>query len=99
MNLPSIQAYLRQQQVDGWLLYNFRDLNPIAASVAGLSWPGTRRWFLWIPADGRPRWLVHAIEGQTVEDADPQLQEEVLHYVSWQDMADRLPHLLGNESG
>ena len=99
MNLANVQTYLRQQQADGWLLYNFRDLNPIAVSVAGLSWPGTRRWFLWIPAEGRPRWLVHAIETQTVEDADSQLQGEVLQYVSWREMADRLPQLLGNESG
>ena len=97
MDLSSVQAYLRQQQVDGWLLYNFRDLNPIAASVAGLSWPGTRRWFLWIPAHGRPRWLVHAIEGQVVQDAKPQLRGDVLQYVSWQEMADRLPELLGGD--
>ncbi len=85
--------------MDGWLLYNFRDLNPIAASVAGLSWPGTRRWFLWIPANGEPRWLVHAIEGQVVNDALPQLRGTTLKYVSWQEMADRIPELLGISSG
>ena len=97
MNLGSVQDYLRQQQVDGWLLYNFRDLNPIAVSVAELAWPGTRRWFLWIPAQGSPRWLVHAIEGQVAQDAEPQLRGDVLQYVSWQEMADRLRELLGGD--
>ncbi len=87
MDLSKVQAYLREQGVDGWLLYNFRDLNPIAAAVAGLSWPGTRRWFLWIPAAGEPRWLVHAIERQVVHDAHAQLRGEILYYVSWEEMA------------
>lgn len=99
MDLSRVQAFLRQQQVDGWLLYNFRDLNPIAVAVAGLSWPGTRRWFLWIPADGPPRWLVHAIEGQVVQDADAQLRGEVLQYVSWQEMTERLKELVGSKDG
>jgi len=28
MQLAVLQEYLRSQAVDGWLLYNFRDLNP-----------------------------------------------------------------------
>ena len=99
MDLSKVQAYLREQGVDGWLLYNFRDLNPIAAAVAGLSWPGTRRWFLWIPAAGEPRWLVHAIERQVVHDAHAQLRGEVLYYVSWEEMASQLPVLVGREAG
>ena len=36
---------LREHGYDGWLLYNFRDLNPIAQAVVGLSHGGSRRWF------------------------------------------------------
>ena len=90
MDLRHIQAYLQEQGVDGWLLYNFRDLNPIAISVAGLPSGGSRRWFLWIPAHGAPRWLIHAIEGNMFVDARPELAGEKLRYVSWQEMAQKL---------
>lgn len=99
MNLRRIQAFLHEQAVDGWLLYNFRDLNPIAISVAGLASGGSRRWFLWIPAQGEPRWLIHAIEGNMFLDADPDLAGEQIRYVSWQEMAESLPRLLGMETG
>jgi Xaa-Pro dipeptidase len=66
LDLPAIQAALRADGVDGWLLYDFRGLNPIAADVTGvLRQPGhlaTRRWYYLIPAQGEPRALVHAIE-------------------------------------
>src|SRR5205814_531218 len=51
---------------DGWLLYDFRGLNPIAADVTSVGRQGghlaTRRWYYLIPATGEPRGLVHAIE-------------------------------------
>ena len=68
MNLPQVQSYLREQGYDGWLLYNFRDLNPIAQSVVGLTHGGSRRWFCWIPAQGQPSWLIHAIESNMFAD-------------------------------
>src|SRR5678815_5336174 len=66
LDLPAIQAALRQDGADGWLLYDFRGLNPIAADVTGVLRQGghlaTRRWYYLIPATGTPRALVHAIE-------------------------------------
>jgi Xaa-Pro aminopeptidase len=65
-----IQEVLRAEQVDGWLLYDFRRLNPIAAEVTGVTRQkghlATRRWFYLIPANGEPRALVHAIERNTL---------------------------------
>lgn len=94
MNVSQIQSYLRDQGYDGWLLYNFRDLNPIAIGVAGLANGGSRRWFLWIPAQGAARWLVHGIEGHMFNLAADELQGERLRYVSWQEMAEKLPVLM-----
>ncbi|MGE3959431.1 MAG: M24 family metallopeptidase [Vicinamibacterales bacterium] len=66
LDLPAIQAALRADGLDGWLLYDFRGLNPIAAEVTGVQKQGghlaTRRWYYLIPASGEPRALVHAIE-------------------------------------
>src|SRR5713101_4467977 len=66
IDIGAIQTALRADGIDGWLLYDFRGLNPIAADIAAVGRGGghltTRRWFYLIPADGEPRGLVHAIE-------------------------------------
>jgi Xaa-Pro aminopeptidase len=65
-----IQDALRAEQIDGWLLYDFRRLNSIAADITGVTRQkghlATRRWFYLIPANGEPRALVHAIEKNTL---------------------------------
>src|SRR2546423_192395 len=66
IDIAGIQAALATDGIDGWLLYDFRGLNPIAAGVARVNERGghlaTRRWYYLIPASGEPRALVHAIE-------------------------------------
>ncbi len=70
LDIPAIQAALRGQSLDGWLLYDFRGINPIAVDVTGVGRQGghlaTRRWYYLIPAAGEPRGLVHAIESQAL---------------------------------
>ncbi|HXH07463.1 MAG TPA: M24 family metallopeptidase [Vicinamibacterales bacterium] len=70
LEIPAVQRALRQDQLDGWLLYDFQGSNPIAAALAGVAAPGrltTRRWYYLIPASGPPRGLVHAIERHTLD--------------------------------
>lgn len=86
-DLSLIQAYLQKEAVDGWLLYGFRDQNPIALAVAGLRSAGSRRWFLWIPRSGPPSWIVQAIERTTFLDLPTALAGEVHLYITWQEMA------------
>jgi Xaa-Pro aminopeptidase len=66
LDIGAVQAALRADGLDGWLLYDFRGLNPIAADVSGVGRQGghlaTRRWYYLIPATGEPRGLVHKIE-------------------------------------
>ena len=66
LDIAAIQAALRADGVDAWLLYDFRGLNSIAADITAVARQGghlaTRRWFYLIPANGEPRGLVHAIE-------------------------------------
>jgi Xaa-Pro dipeptidase len=95
VNLETIQAYLQLNHLDGWLLYDFRGQNPIALHVAGLENSGSRRWFLWIPAEGRPSWLIHAIERGTFVDIKPELDGTRHIYIGWQQLAELLPIFLG----
>ena len=64
-DLSAIQRALREDGLDGWLLYDFHGSNPIARRVTGLGGSGkltTRRWYYLVPASGEPRALVHGIE-------------------------------------
>ncbi len=99
VNLRQIQDALSHRSLHGWLLYGFRDQNPVATHVAGLSSSGSRRWFLWIPAQGRPRWLIHAIERSTFAHLAPELAGETRTYVSWQELEQGVAWLVAPEDG
>jgi Xaa-Pro dipeptidase len=73
MALPieAVQRALKEEKLDGWLLYDFHGSNPIAARLSGLASSGkmaTRRWYYFVPATGAPRGLVHAIERHNLDD-------------------------------
>jgi Xaa-Pro dipeptidase len=59
--LPEIQAAIRAEGLDGWLLFDFHGQNPVAAALLGLG-KTTRRSFALIPSEGEPELLLHAIE-------------------------------------
>jgi Xaa-Pro aminopeptidase len=72
MSLPlsTIQRTLAMEQIDGWLLYDFHGLNPIAVKMTGLAGSdrmASRRWFYFIPATGTPKKIVHAIESSVLD--------------------------------
>jgi Xaa-Pro dipeptidase len=91
--LPEIRSALRSEGLDGWLLYDFRGLNPIALRVAGIPSDRllTRRWACFIPAQGAPRWLFHSIEIGGFRDLAP----EAAAYISWGDWREGLRTLMG----
>src|SRR5438128_5038454 len=66
LDIKDVQKALEADGLDGWLLYDFRSINPIASDVTAVSRQtghlATRRWYYLIPAAGEPRGLVHAIE-------------------------------------
>lgn len=89
------QEAVRQVGVEGWLLFDFRGRNPIAAALAAelahLHQQPSRRWFALLPAQGEPHWLVprmerpsFAVETGTVTD-----------YGSRTELVDGLRKLLG----
>ncbi len=70
LDVAAVQAALKADGLDGWLLYDFRGQNPIAAEITAVNKQGghlaTRRWYYLIPASGDPRALVHAIEKRSL---------------------------------
>jgi Xaa-Pro aminopeptidase len=61
-SLPELQRAIADAGVDGWLLFDFQGCNPIATGLLGLTGMVTRRIFVWVPRDGVPSALGHAIE-------------------------------------
>ena len=70
LDIAAVQAALREDGLDGWLLYDFRGVNPVAARLTGVADSGhmaTRRWYYLIPREGTPTRLVHAIESHNLD--------------------------------
>jgi len=65
-----VRAELISGDLDGWLLYDCRGLNPFARDAAGFGPEKflTRRWFCLVPREGEPLWVVHAIEAAQFQD-------------------------------
>lgn len=70
--LAQLQNVVRSAGLDGWLLYDFRGLNPFPAQLLKLG-QGilTRRWFLYIPAHGQPTLIQHRIEANSWQQVLP----------------------------
>ncbi|MSQ93972.1 MAG: M24 family metallopeptidase [Gemmataceae bacterium] len=83
-DLTRIQAAIREDGLDGWLLYDFRGLNVLARRIVDM--PETqmlsRRWFYFIPAQGEPRKLAHRIEPASLDHVPGSKRI----YLRWQDL-------------
>lgn len=88
-SLAEVQVLLRELDLGGWLLYDFRGNNPVSAGVLGLP-PLTRRVFVLIPRTGRPIALTHRIEQQVWVD----WIGENRPYLSWQSLEAELGRAL-----
>lgn len=94
-SLPRVQAALRSAGLDGWLVYDFRGLNPVAGSVLGIKGMVTRRIFAWIPADGTPVAITHAIEPAPWASWPAAWPKHV--YSAWRELEALLPGLVGGK--
>src|SRR5262245_62966456 len=92
MDLNRIQQALIGAELDGWLFYDFRGSDPLAATILGLDQSAhtTRRWFYFIPARGEPTRIVHSIERGAL-DAVPGSKRV---YLPWQQLHDHLQSTL-----
>jgi Xaa-Pro aminopeptidase len=92
MNLPAIQAALRERKFDAWLFYDHHHRDPIGYTILGLpeKMHVTRRWYYLIPAEGDPVKLNHRVEPRHLET----LPGKQLHYGPWPEMHQRLKDML-----
>jgi Xaa-Pro dipeptidase len=94
IDLQRAQAYMRENQIQGWLICDLRGSNPVLWQVLGQKKWTTRRCFLWVPAAGEPQALVHTIDRN--QFAGTGLAVEL--YVSWPEMQRKLGELLAGRA-
>jgi Xaa-Pro dipeptidase len=68
-DIMHIQEALAAEELDGWLLFDFRRSNLIAHRVLGLPPHAffSRRWMYYIPTQGAPTRLVSAVEAHVLD--------------------------------
>lgn len=93
--LPEFQRALGEAGVDGWLLYDFRGLNPIAGGLMQLDGMVTRRAFAWVPANGTPVAITHAIEQGPWHRWPSEWTREI--YASWKSLESLLARYVGGK--
>ncbi len=89
-DFPALAAALGALGADGWLLYDFRKVNPIAERILGPTGMGTRRLFVLLPKSGRPVAVAHRIELQPLAD----FPGEVRPYGAWRELHAHLEALV-----
>ena len=94
-SLGEYQSALRDAGVDGWLFFDFRGVNPIAGELTGVGGFVTRRFFVWVPAQGVPVAITHAIE-QGVWNSWPQAWKKVV-YSSWPSLENHVGSLVAGK--
>ncbi|HEX2722951.1 MAG TPA: Xaa-Pro peptidase family protein [Gemmatimonadaceae bacterium] len=87
-DLPPLQSALRDAGLDGWLLFDFHGLNPVALGLLGTGGMATRRIFVWIPRDGEPVAITHAIEQGAWKDWPAEWGKTV--YSGWRQLEEQL---------
>lgn len=93
--LPDIQRALGAADLDGWLLFEFRGLNPVALQMTGIDVLLTRRIFVWIPREGVPVAVTHNIEQTVWRDWPAAWRRE--RYSAWTALEALLQQLVGGK--
>ncbi|MBN2156433.1 MAG: aminopeptidase P family protein [Candidatus Lokiarchaeota archaeon] len=91
MDVNQIQNALHDQNIDGWLFYDFHGRDPLSYRILGLGNPVcTRRWFYFIPAQGTPQKIVSSVEPHVLDT----LPGEKYVIIKWQDLHTTLQSIL-----
>lgn len=82
LDFTSVQSYMREQKIDGWLLYDFRGSNAVFAQLLPGERHTTRRALLFIPAHGEPVLLEQGLDSQQFDGLSIRRER----YLGWRDL-------------
>lgn len=89
--LPRVQQLLKQQNIDGWLLYDFRRSNSLACRFLEIPQEQllSRRFYYWIPQAGESVKIVSSVENPLSH-----LPGKTVVFRSWQELDECLKKTL-----
>jgi Xaa-Pro dipeptidase len=93
-DFPALAGMLADLGADGWLLYDFRGVNPVATRVLGIEGMGTRRFFALLPRAGAPVAVAHRIELAAFAG----FPGEVRPYAAWRELHAQLGPLVAGKT-
>ena len=93
--LPRLQEAIRAAGLDGWLLFDFHGVNPIAAAMLQLEGFTSRRAFAWIPVSGVPTALSNVIEQGPWRNWPAEW--EMIQYSGWRSLESSIARLVGGK--
>ncbi|MFL5472606.1 MAG: M24 family metallopeptidase [Gemmatimonadales bacterium] len=94
IDLTELREALREADLDGWLLFAFKGLNPVATRVLGLTGLNTRRLFALFPRHGDPLVIAHKIELQGLEN----FPGKVVPYARWSELNQALSNAVAGKT-
>jgi len=94
IDLTELREALDEADLDGWLLFAFKGLNPVATRVLALTGLNTRRLFALFPRHGDPLVIAHKIELQGLEN----FPGKVVPYARWSELNQALSHAVGGKT-
>ena len=91
LGVQRAQEHLSDQGISGWLLYDYRGMNPVFWDTVGRIPNVTRPCWLWIPSRGEPTLLVSYVD----QGRFAHLGIETMLFRGRSEMTERLAALLG----
>lgn len=91
-NLEQIRDYMRENDIDSWLISDFRGSNPAMREIIGKKFT-TRRAYIYVPKEGECVVLYHIIDRNAYEF----LPCEKIMYMTWNTLFEELRSLLKND--
>ncbi len=94
LNIRLAQEYMLFNGLDGWLIHDYRNRNPILSAFIGENSMVTRPVFLWIPKTGNPSIITHHVDiGRFNQE-----QLNLMDYFNYKSLQNRLGEILKDRS-
>jgi Xaa-Pro aminopeptidase len=94
IDLAELRPALAAAGLDGWLLFDFHGLNPVADRVLDRTGMNTRRLFVLLPREGEPVAVAHKIELQGLAG----FPGRVMPYARWSELHAALGSLVAGRT-
>ena len=90
--IKNAKIFMKNKEIDAWILYDFKNSNPLFWRVVGKKLPTSRRCFFFIPRTGQPVIVANVLDKELFSGSS----WKVTVYSSREEMEKKLSDLLDN---